>query len=273
MRRLVAWALLGAALSPAAVANAAGTPGGASPEVASISAGFAPYRLGGPTSVELGFSIAARDGGLPSAVRSIDLHYPLGLGLATSELGLASCDPARLRLAGQEACPRNSIMGSGSALAEFQVSPLISQESASVALVAGPSANGYVKIVIAASGAYPVKARIVMESTLRPGELAIDVPLVRGVPGGPAVAVVGARLTIGGRLLYVERRHGERVFYHPRGIQLPNRCPRGGFHFSASFSFLDGSSTEARTVVRCPPVQHRAALAAGANEPATPHDD
>jgi hypothetical protein len=33
---------------------------------------------------------------------------------------------------------------------------------------------------------------------------------------------------------------------------LPDRCPRGGFPFEATFTFLDHSITNARTVVPCP---------------------
>jgi len=52
-------------------------------------------------------------------------------------------------------------------------------------------------------------------------------------------------------LTYYEDIHGKRVGYKPRGILLPRRCPRGGFAFSASFAFLDGSHTAALTSVPC----------------------
>jgi hypothetical protein len=143
-------------------------------------------------------------------------------------------------------------MGRGNALAKFQVSPEISEETAEIALVAGPSQNGYLKLLISASGSYPVAARIVMSTLLLPGELRIDVPLVAGLPEGPDVAVVRVKVTIGGNLTYYERTHGKRTAYRPQGILLPKRCPAGGFHFRASFSFLDGTHSEAQAVVKCP---------------------
>jgi hypothetical protein len=222
------------------------------PERASISAGFSPERLGAPTAVSLGFDVRAVDGGLPAALTGIELRYPRELGLGTSGLGLAACDPAKLKLDGPRACPPDSIMGRGSALAKFQVSPEVSEETASIALVAGPSQNGYLKLLISATGAYPVAARIVMSTLLVPGRLRISVPLVPGVPEGPDVAVVAVNATIGGRLTYYERVHGRRTAYRPRGVLLPRRCPRGGFRFSATFSFLDGAHAQAGTVVPCP---------------------
>lgn len=221
-------------------------------QLASISAGFAPYRLGQPTAVSLGFAIKTADGSLPSALTGLVFHYPRNLGLGTSELGLASCETSKLKVHGPKDCPPNSIMGAGTALAQFQVSPIISEESAKIALVAGPSKNGYVNMLISATGAYPVSARIVMETLLLPGELEFTVPLVPGIPEGPDVAVAKVNVTIGGHLTYYERKHGRKVAYHPKGVQLPSRCPKGGFHFSATFSFLDGTQADAQTVLECP---------------------
>jgi len=221
-------------------------------QTASISAGFSPLRLGAHTAISLGFEIRAVDGGLPSALTGVGFHFPSDLGLATSGLGFAACDPAKLGQDGPTACPANSIMGSGSALVKFQVSPEVSEESASIALVAGPSQNGYLKLLLSATGVYPVAARIVMPTLFLPGRLQISVPLVPGVPEGPDVAVVRVKLTIGGKLTYYEWIHGKRVAYRPAGIKLPRRCPRGGLRFNATFSFLDGTQAQAATVVRCP---------------------
>jgi hypothetical protein len=220
---------------------------------AAIAASFAPYRLGAPTSISLGFDIRALDGRLPSALTQVDFRYPANLGLATSELGVAACDPRKLQRQGPGGCPENSIMGAGRALAEFQASPVISEETAVLALVAGPSQDGYAKLLISATGEYPVEARIVMSTLLLPGDLRITVPLVPGVPEGPDVAVTRARVRIGGPLIYHRRSHGRRIAYRPRGILLPRRCPRGGFRFRATFSFLDGTQALAGAVVPCPP--------------------
>jgi hypothetical protein len=38
---------------------------------------------------------------------------------------------------------------------------------------------------------------------------------------------------------------------------VPERCPRGGFPFSARFGFEDGSSEIASTTLPCPPRRRR----------------
>jgi len=109
-----------------------------------------------------------------------------------------------------------------------------------------------VRLLVCATGLSPVIARVVMPSLLLAGDLKLTVPLVESLPGAPDVSVVQAHVTLGGHLTYYERRHGKTVAYHPRGVVLPRRCPRGGFRFSATFSFLDGTQAEARRTVACP---------------------
>jgi hypothetical protein len=234
------------------IAGAAATTRAAAAQTASISASFSPERLGAPTAIAFGFEIHGEGEAIPSALTGIDFHYPNDLGLGTSGLGLATCDPKRLAAHGPKVCPPNSIMGRGRALAKFQASPEVSKETAALALVAGPPQHGYIRMLVSASGSAPVAARILMETLLVPGQLRMKVPLVPGVPEGPDVAVVQAYVTIGGRLTYYRRAHGRRIAYHPVGVSLPRHCPRGGFKFSAAFSFLDGTSTQARATVPCP---------------------
>lgn len=58
-------------------------------------------------------------------------------------------------------------------------------------------------------------------------------------------------MTIGSKRVIYRNPDGSR--YHPDGIQLPADCPRNGFTFNAQLDFQDGSTTAARTSVRCPP--------------------
>ncbi|MGH2865794.1 MAG: hypothetical protein ACRDJX_11180 [Solirubrobacteraceae bacterium] len=219
---------------------------------ATLSASFRPERLGDATSVSFAFTIKGPDGAVPSPLDRVEIRYPAGLGLATSGLGLATCEPARLEASGPAACPADSQMGAGSAELRFQIGPQVLQEGARLALIAGPSADGYLHLLIAATGTQPVAARVVMSTLLEEGALEITVPPVPSLPEGPDVAIVAVHATLGGRLTYYEHAHGHTVAYRPRGIGLPARCPRGGFHFSARFSFADGSHASARTTVRCP---------------------
>jgi hypothetical protein len=217
-----------------------------------ISAGFAPERLGAATTLSLGFRIASTEGALPSPLTGIDLHYPPDLGLATSGLGVATCDPAQLEAVGATVCPANSLMGYGSALVEFQIGVEFRDETAQLDLFAGPSQNGYVRILVYAVGITPIDAQILFSTLLLPGQLQFDVPVVPGIPEGPDVSVIRVRTTLGGDLTYYRYAHGRRVAYRPAGVGLPPTCPRGGFRFAATFSFLDGTRANAGTTVPCP---------------------
>ncbi|HEX5852197.1 MAG TPA: hypothetical protein VFY36_03795 [Solirubrobacteraceae bacterium] len=130
--------------------------------------------------------------------------------------------------------------------------PFLVKERVRLLLLAGPSPDGYLHLLIGVIGEFPVSARLLLSGELRSGYLAFTVPPIPGLPEGPYVAVTNMRLTIGGRLTYYERVHGRIVAYHPPGIGLPRSCPRRGFAFAATFTFLDGASASARTAVRCP---------------------
>lgn len=240
------------ALGAATLALCAAPAGAEAAQTTSIGVAFRPERLGAPTTIALSFDVRTPGGGVPSPLTGVDLTYPPNLGLGTSGLGVASCQPAVLERDGPRGCPRDSLMGTGGALARFQIGPEIEQERASIALVAGPSQNGYLTLLVSATGVSPVAARIVMQAVLVPGHLRLAVPLVPSLPGAPDVAVVSVHATLGGDLAYTERVHGRTVTYRPRGVTLPRRCPRGGFRFRATFAFLDDSSSAASAVVRCP---------------------
>jgi hypothetical protein len=216
-----------------------------------MSAAFTPEQLGAPTTVSFGFQISERHG-LLALLRGVDLSFPADLGFATSGLGVASCSPEVLQEDGAAACPANSIMGSGTALVEIPIGPEVVREAASLALVAGPSVDGYLHILIAATGRTPVAARVVLSTVLLPGRLHIDVPPIPSLPEAPDVAVVRLSAVIGGRLRYVENVGGRTIAYRPAGIRLPNTCPRGGFRFGARFSFVSPGTAAGHVTVPCP---------------------
>ena len=218
---------------------------------ATMSATFTPDRLGAATTLSFNFQIAA-DAEAPALLTGVDFRYPVNLGIATSGLGVASCPVAALEARGPSVCPPDSRMGSGSALVEIPIGSDLVQETAQVALVAGPSQNGYVHILASVTGESPVAARVILSTQLQPGLLQIPVPPIPSLPEAPYVAVVRMHLILGGHLTYYEPVHGHSVAYQPVGIGLPRRCPRGGFPFSAGFGFLDGGHAEARTAVACP---------------------
>jgi hypothetical protein len=224
--------------------------GGRAAQTATMTAKFRPEKLGAPTTLSLDFRLGGEE--LPPPLAAVDLHYPASLGLITSGLGLASCDPAELQEHGPSICPPNSLMGYGSVLAKVPLASEVLTETAQIALVAGPPQDGSTRILISATGLAPVAAGFVMPALLLAGRLHITVPLVPTLPGAPDLSVVRIQATLGGNLTYYQQTHGKMVAYHPRGIGLPKRCPRGGFKFAATFAFFDGTASAAHTAVACP---------------------
>jgi hypothetical protein len=221
--------------------------------------GFVPYRLGAPTTIELDLRIQAPAGQIPSALTEVEVRYPQDLGFALSGLGLAVCSTAMLEQAGASGCPADSIMGGGSATAELSFGTQLVIENASISIARAPDQEGHISLLLYASGPSPVNTQILSPAQLLPtappfgGRLNMQLPIIPSVPGAPDVAIVSMDVTIGPHgLTYYERTEGATLAYTPKGILLPTTCPRGGFPFAATFSFLDGSRPQARATVPCP---------------------
>ncbi len=218
---------------------------------------FTPERLGHGTTVNISVEIAAPANQVPPPLTQFDVTYPGDLGFDVSGLGLATCTQATLETFGPTACPADSHIGKGSALAEIQVGPEIIQETAEVTIVRAPK-EGQIALLFYADGESPVSAPIVFPGLLVPGpgsneSIDIDVPLVPSLPEAPDVALIRLHATLGPQgLTYYEEIHHHLLPYQPQGILLPHKCPRRGFPFSATLSFLDGSHTHADSSIPCP---------------------
>lgn len=224
-----------------------------------LQATLTPERLGQGTTIGFGFQIATPAKRVPPPLTGVEVSYPVELGFALSELGLATCSAETLEASGPEGCPANSLMGLGTALAEIPVGPEILHETAHVTIVRTTERSGHLALLIYADGETPVSAQIVFPGLVSPaappfgGRLDMSIPLVPSLPEAPDVAVVQFHSTLGpSHLRYHEHIHGRVVQYEPKGIPLPDQCPRGGFPFAARFTFQDGSYANAHTTVPCP---------------------
>ena len=186
------------------------------------------------------------------------------MNYTTTTLGLAICQPAALVAKGFAGCPANSRLGYGSAYVEVPFGTGAGHEIPEVQAVSGPSPNGNLVVLFYANGLYPVAAQLTFSGEVLPdsgrfgSQLQTTVPLVASVPGGPDVSIVSVQTTIGpSHLTYYKHVHGRLVPFRPRGVSVPERCPRGGFPFAAEFTFQDQSHTSATTTVPCPPTHHR----------------
>jgi hypothetical protein len=189
---------------------------------------------------------------------------PAGMNYTLTTLGLAICQPAVLQAQGVKGCPPNSHLGSGSALVEVPFGTGAGHEIPEVQAVVGPPNHGNMVVLFYADGQTPVFAQLVFQGEVLPdsgifgSQLATTVPLIPSVPNGPDVSVVSVNATIGpSGLTYYKHVHGKLKSFHPLGIGVPERCPRGGFPFSALFVFQDGSQASASTTVPCPPPVRR----------------
>jgi hypothetical protein len=243
-------ALLIAALLPASATAA---------QTAALQVMFRPNRLGDSTSIAFHIQIHALDSRVPSPLTSVAFHYPSSLGVAISGLGLVTCPASTLESIGPAGCPSASRMGRGSAVAELLIGAEIIEESADVAILRAPEAQGHPGLAFYAQGNTPISLPIIFPGLLLPGAapssetIHIEIPLVETLPGSPDLSVTRLSATLGPLgLTYYEHLRGKFVPYHPRGILLPNKCPAHGFPFSASFTFLDASSTTTRASVPCP---------------------
>jgi hypothetical protein len=259
-RLALATALTAAVLCALATASAS-----ADPVQGSLKASFTPDRLGTPTTITFGFHLATSEGTAPPPLTSLVLRMPAGINYTTTTLGLAICQPAALVAQGLAGCSPNSRLGSGSALVEVPFGTGAGHEIPEIQALAGPSPNGNLVVLFYANGLFPVDAQLAFSGEVLPdtgrfgSQLAASVPLVTSVPGGPDVSIVSVTSTIGpSHLTYYKHVHGRLVPFHPRGVSVPEHCPRGGFPFAAEFSFQDQSQTSAQTTVPCPPRRHSA---------------
>lgn len=242
---------------PASHAATAAQP--AQAHTVSLSATFSPEHLGAGTTVRIGFQISTPAGRASSPVTDVELLLPHGLSIATSDLGLETCQPAALEANGLAGCPTDSLMGRGSAAAQVPFGMSSVTEHAPIDLFSGPLQEGHPQLLFFAEGEFPVLADIIFGALVLPaqapfgGALNATLPLVAGVRGGADVALVRLQTTIGAKgIVYTEHVKGKTIRFRPRGIVLPASCPHGGFAFAAHLTFQDATHASTTTVVPCP---------------------
>ncbi len=261
MRRTTAACTLSLLAISLAAPTASANPATAEPS-AKLTVALTPERLGAGTTIIFNFKLATPPDSVPPPLTGLDLLYPANIGLITSGLGLATCEPAALEELGPIGCPPDSLMGYGSALAEIPLGPEIARETGHVTTWMAPVENGHLRLLFDAESGTPVSAQFVFTALLLEapapygGKLETHIPIIPSVPEAPDVAVVQMRATIGPKnVTYYQYYHGKRIPYHPIGLRLPETCPHGGFPFAATFAFLDNTHATARTTVPCP--KHR----------------
>ncbi len=233
-----------------------------------LHASLTPERLGHGST--LGFDLDVSEPNpraLPPALTAITLRYPANLGIATSGLGFATCQPQALQTGGYEGCPNESLMGRGTARAAIPFGPETIRENAKITIYRAPTREREIALLIYAVGMHPVATGLIFPALLQPaptpygGQLNATIPPIAGLPGTPNAALTSLTATIGPQdIAYTEHTHGKTTPYHPKGILLPDTCPPRGFPFAARLDFENTTTpAEAHTTVPCPTEQHTAA--------------
>jgi hypothetical protein len=234
-------------------------PAASASQSATLNVALTPERLGGRTTISFAFRIIPHGQPVPSPLVAVNIFYPESIGIVTSGLGTETCAAIQLEVLAR--CPPNSLLGYGTALVEVPFGPELISEDGRITTWLAPTENGHLGLLFLAVGGTPVETEVIftarlLEAPSAYAQLAIKTPLIPSLPEGPDVSVVDMTSTIGPmNVTYYTWFRGKRTPYHPDGLRLPERCPRGGFPFAATFAFLDGTQVQARATVHCP---HRA---------------
>jgi hypothetical protein len=224
-------------------------------------------RRGGTAAITMQLQVDDRD--VVSPATKIRIMAPAGIDITSSDLGMATCQLPQASItnvlagsAAQTPCPRNSLLGHGTATAMLRFTPserpILGR--ANVSLFSGDEVERNPGLMIFVAALNPVATGLAYTGYLfeaeRPFGLGMQLllPLIPSPPFGATVSLGKMRVTIGARdIVYSERRGGRTVRYRPQGLGLPTRCPKGGFPFRVQLEFANGSHRTVTTRVRCPP--------------------
>lgn len=217
------------------------------PTSASLAASLSPDRLGARGALAVAIRYAGGTRGVPSPVRRVVLELPAELSLEIPRL--RSCSAARLRAHGPRACPAQSRIAHGSALAEARIGSVLFTEHVTLSAFVGPLRGIEPTLELFGRGLTPFDERVLLTGTLGPaprpyGEtLTISIPRIRTLRFERAASLTSLALTFG-------TSHPARA---SNVIRVPRRCPAGGFPFTAAFTYADGTGSTVTAVVPCPP--------------------
>src|ERR1700722_6164955 len=249
--------LIGAFALTLAACICVAEPAGAA-QSAKLRVSLDPDVAGQRTTIEISLHIKGPGDSPPAPMSSFDLRLPADMGIATTTLGQANCQPTRLLDAGLNGCSANARIGFGNATAVVPVGSHSIHEKASLNALMGPAVEDRLEVLFYVEALEPVSARLVLpgavQEDVRPyGEqLDTSVPLIQPWPEGPDLALETFSSTIGPpHPTYFRKLGGRTVPYYPHGIRIPRVCPPEGYPFAALLNFQDGTHTSVAYRVPC----------------------
>ncbi len=219
----------------------------AAPEVtsATLTPTLTPSRPGAKGALTLAVKYTGGVMGVPAPVHRSVVSLPPGLTLEIPSL--RSCSAARLEALGPSACPPQSLVGRGHALAEALAGSEVISEEVTLWAFIGPPRGSTPTLELVGEGSAPVPAQLVVTGTIVPArppygeQLVIPFPPIPSLPSISETALASLTLTIG--------TSGPHPARNANTVLVP-RCPTGGWPFAAAFTYAEGSNDN--TVVRQP---------------------
>jgi hypothetical protein len=218
------------------------------PTSAAIAPSLSPDRPGAKAMLDLGITYSGGAQGVPTPVRKSVLQLPAGLTLDVPRL--RSCRGAVLRADGPRACPPQSRIGGGQALAEVHAGSQLLTEHVALFAFLGPPRKDRPTFEILGEGRTPLHERVLLSGVALPDaapygeELVLSIPPIPTLPLEPDASLRKLSLRIGAR---PTRGHAKTA----NSVLVPSHCPPSGLPFAASFRYADGSSGSATATVPC----------------------
>jgi hypothetical protein len=216
---------------------------------ASLHASLVPDRLGADAALTIALRFSGGSEGIPAPLHSFTVHLPAGLGISLR--GRATCPRSALRRHGAAGCPAAALLGRGHARLEVHAGSQTIPEQAALWAFLGRAGSGTKTLEILGEGSSPLNERTVSTGVLRGdggpfgSRLIVSVPRIPTVELEPDASFDSFSLTLGGT-------GGTPRAHTAARIQVPRRCPTGGFPFAVELAFADGSGARAASAVPCP---------------------
>ena len=221
-----------------------------------IAAYFTPDKLGAPTNVSAKTKFAYSTS-VPVPISNVLAYGPAGLDFDVK--GTGTCDKAALENAGPSACPPDSRIGFGGGVGLVEIAKEFIKEPFTFDLFLAPSESGRFVILIYVNAVSPVSLQLVLVAKETRGPkpyglgVTVEVPPIPTLPEAAYASVESTYLTVGSqKVAYYHNVHGRRQLIHVKGLIVPKSCPRGGFPFLVTVSFMDGTQTSDRYTAPCP---------------------
>jgi hypothetical protein len=216
---------------------------------ARIHPSFLPDRLGAQTAFGFAFTLEGGEAEVPQPISRMVVHLPAGMRF---DLGAAAtCPPSLLRHGGPTACPARSLIGRGHTVLEVHAGSQTIPEEALLWALRTPNRAGHASFAVFGQGQTPLDEQTTSIAVVSPdgapfgSKLTVSIPPIPTVMFEPDASIISSSLTLG-------RAQGGSRAAAPAAVNVPRRCPAGGFPFAADFAFADGTSTHAGARIRCP---------------------